>query len=116
MRRIISLLCTLSLFLWAEALNPNPSLAYRRTVSNTAIGPRWAPLLRLREVCATIQQAISNASAVYYPSDAAYAQDILHYMTSSTQNSVCTVEPGTVGDVSKIVCYISTSQLLISVG
>ena len=113
MRRIISLLCTLSLFLGAEALNSNPSLANRRTVSNTVIGSRWAPV---REVCATIQQAISNASAVYYPSDAAYAQDILHYMTSSTQNSVCTVEPGTVGDVSKIVCYISTSQPLIPAG
>ena len=99
MRRLVSLLCMLSFFLGAEAL-------YYPSRVDTATGP----------VCARIQQVISNASAVYYRSDTAYAQDIWHYMTSSTQNSACTVEPGTVGDVSKIVRYISTSQLLIPIG
>src|SRR5258708_32072822 len=82
MRRVVNLLCALSLSLGVTAWSTPKD-----------------------QVCGAIQQAISDSSAVYHPSDAAYAQDIWHYMNSSTQNSMCTVEPGTVGDVSKIVCY-----------
>lgn len=32
-----------------------------------------------------------------------YALDVYHYANSSTQQSACTVEPGTANDVGKIV-------------
>ncbi|SRR5258708_4288415 len=91
MRRVVSLICALSLSLGAAALNPNLS--------------KRSNILKTDQICRAIQKVISNSSAVYYSSDVAYAQDILHWMDSSTQDSMCTVEPGTVGDVSNIVCY-----------
>src|SRR5260370_33684300 len=91
MRRVVSLICALSLSLGAEALKPNLS--------------KRSNILKTDQICRAIQKVISNSSGVYYPSDVAYAQDILHWMDSSTQDSLCTVEPGTVGDVSNIVCY-----------
>ncbi|KAF8337005.1 FAD-binding domain-containing protein [Cantharellus anzutake] len=68
--------------------------------------------------CLAIQQAISNASSVYYPSDPHYSQDIWHFMSSSVQYPKCTVEPGTVDDVSKIMKILakSTSPFAVKCG
>src|SRR5947209_7118717 len=35
-----------------------------------------------------------------------YTSDVLHYFSSSSQKSTCSVEPGSAEDVSKIVRYI----------
>ena len=35
-----------------------------------------------------------------------YEKDIYHWASSSTQKSTCTVEPGTLEDVGKIVHFI----------
>src|SRR5260370_21541399 len=107
MRRVVSLLCALALSLGATALNPNLSLANPSKRANID--------MRRDHVCGAIQQAVSSSSAVYYPSGAAYAQDIWHFMNSSTQDSMCTVEPGTVGDVSNIVWYITNSTPVWSI-
>ncbi|KAF8337007.1 FAD dependent oxidoreductase [Cantharellus anzutake] len=68
--------------------------------------------------CLAIQQAISSASSVYYPSDPQYSQDIWHFMNSSIQYPKCTVEPGTVQDVSKIMKILanSTSPFAVKCG
>lgn len=76
------------------------------------------------DTCLKIGLAISNASEVFYPRECAraprlrlcaltaarfatvsltYASDNYHWMTSSSQSSACTVEPGTAADVGKIV-------------
>ncbi|KAK0232019.1 FAD dependent oxidoreductase [Armillaria nabsnona] len=61
-------------------------------------------------VCAAISDAISSASDVYYAEDPAYLTDIYHWASSSTQNSACTVEPGTVEDVGIILGILSSTQ------
>lgn len=53
--------------------------------------------------CYSIQNRISDASEVFYPSDETYFDDIHHYSESSSILSVCSVEPGTSADVGIIV-------------
>lgn len=75
-----------------------------------------------QNVCHVISTSISSKSAVHYPGkfcvhiqnlmsgheavfigSTLYALDVYHYANSSTQQSACTVEPGTANDVGKIV-------------
>ncbi|KAJ7183741.1 FAD-binding domain-containing protein [Mycena filopes] len=64
------------------------------------------------EVCTQIQQAVSSASAVYYPTDVLgnYAEDNAHWASSSSQPSACSVEPGTAGDVSTIIRLLGSTR------
>ena len=82
--------------------------------------------------CNRIAAAISGASEVFYPrahvivspvifqADGAqaapqYLSDISHYSLSSSEVSACSVEPGSVEDVSEIVGYpIQMYQFLLS--
>ncbi len=57
-------------------------------------------------VCQIIKNQISNASQLLYPSDSGYNETIAHYSLSSIMPSVCSVEPGTAGDVSTIVSIV----------
>ncbi|KAI0065248.1 FAD-binding domain-containing protein [Artomyces pyxidatus] len=57
-------------------------------------------------VCQVIAAAVSPASAVYWPGSANYTADNAHFMVSSSQNSTCSVEPGNVEDVSRILRII----------
>ena len=52
--------------------------------------------------CVHIQNLMSGHEAVFIGS-ALYALDVYHFANSSTQQSACTVEPGTANDVGKIV-------------
>ncbi|KAJ7064518.1 FAD-binding domain-containing protein [Mycena amicta] len=63
-------------------------------------------------ICAQIQRAVSSASAVYYPFElfGNYYQDIQHSMSSSTQLSACSVEPGTAADVSTILKIVGQTR------
>jgi len=60
--------------------------------------------------CQQIGIAISPSSDVYYPPDENYYTDIAHYATSSTENAVCSVEPGTAEDVGAILSILRTTQ------
>ncbi|KAJ7729590.1 FAD-binding domain-containing protein [Mycena metata] len=62
------------------------------------------------KVCTQIQQAISSASAVYYPGSANYTADVAHWVTSSIDPSACTVEPGTAADVSTIIKLLGQTR------
>jgi hypothetical protein len=73
--------------------------------------------------CQTIENAISSASSVYYPSNLppvtfiiqrgltlylvldpiSYYKGISHWASSSTQIAKCVVEPGTAADVARTV-------------
>ncbi|KAJ7027700.1 FAD dependent oxidoreductase [Mycena alexandri] len=64
----------------------------------------------LQQVCASIQHAISSASAVFYPGSANYTADNAHWVTSSNQISACTVEPGSTADVSKILQLVGAAR------
>lgn len=55
--------------------------------------------------CQRIAGAISLASDVYYPDSQEYSRDIEHFMSSSTQDAACSVEPGTAADVGTIVRF-----------
>ncbi|KAF8909557.1 FAD-binding domain-containing protein [Mucidula mucida] len=63
--------------------------------------------------CRKIAKSVSSASGVYYPGmDMSslryqYTADNAHFMVSSTQNSTCSVEPGTDEDVSLILQALS---------
>lgn len=61
--------------------------------------------------CVAIENVISNASSVYYPLERAYMNGIYHHTSSSVQYSRCTVEPGTVDDVSKIMGVLVHSTI-----
>ncbi|TFY66021.1 hypothetical protein EVG20_g5059 [Dentipellis fragilis] len=60
--------------------------------------------------CQSIASAVSPASGVFYPGSSSYTADISHWANSSSQNSVCSVEPGTVQDVSAILQILGTSR------
>ncbi len=64
------------------------------------------------EVCETIADAISDSSDVYYPDLLGtiiginhYEQDIHHWASSSSQWSLCSVQPGSAEDVGIIVSF-----------
>ncbi|KAI0033274.1 FAD-binding domain-containing protein [Vararia minispora EC-137] len=62
------------------------------------------------DVCSQIANQISGASGVFYPSSAHYEQDIGHWLTSSLQQSTCSVEPGTAEDVSTILQVLASTR------
>ncbi|KAI0042341.1 FAD-binding domain-containing protein [Auriscalpium vulgare] len=61
-------------------------------------------------VCHLISASISSASDVYYPGSANYVADNEHFMPSSSQDSICSVEPGTTADVSTILHIVGLSR------
>ncbi|KAA1474560.1 FAD dependent oxidoreductase, partial [Dentipellis sp. KUC8613] len=60
--------------------------------------------------CQSIASAISSASSVFYPGSPNYAADISHWANSSTENAVCSVEPGTANDVGAILRILGKSR------
>jgi hypothetical protein len=86
----------------------------------------------LQSTCDQIAVAISGASQVFFPrmcimyrlsyrklisvqAAPEYSSDIYHASNSSSQLSACSVEPGSAGDVSKIVSHpISMRQVLLT--
>ncbi|KAF8188904.1 hypothetical protein K438DRAFT_1936224 [Mycena galopus ATCC 62051] len=69
------------------------------------------------DTCTQIQQAVSSSSAVYFPVDLLgnYAADITHWASSSTQDSVCSVEPGTAADVAVIIQLLASTNTSFAV-
>ncbi|KAK2462599.1 hypothetical protein APHAL10511_005332 [Amanita phalloides] len=63
-----------------------------------------------QHVCQTIASKISSASSVYYPGSKAYDSDIFHWASSSTQQSTCSVEPGSARDVGRILQILAASR------
>jgi len=61
-------------------------------------------------VCGQIANAVSDVSAVFYSPDPSYLADIAHYSTSSTEESVCSVEPGTAEDVGTILTILGSTS------
>jgi len=66
--------------------------------------------VNVTSTCVHIQTAISNASAVWFPGSELYDKDILHWASSSTQPSVCSVEPGSSKDVSTILRILGQTK------
>ncbi|KAJ7727606.1 FAD dependent oxidoreductase [Mycena metata] len=61
-------------------------------------------------ICTQIQQAISHASAVYYPGSTNYTADNSHWVASSVEASACSVEPATAADVSAIIKLLGQTK------
>ncbi|KAI0310362.1 FAD-binding domain-containing protein [Amylostereum chailletii] len=74
--------------------------------SNLTVSPQYSAVT----TCARISKAISPASAVFYPDSTQYAADIAHYSEGSTQNSTCSVEPGTARDVGIILQILGETR------
>ncbi|KAI9465691.1 FAD-binding domain-containing protein [Lactarius psammicola] len=91
-----SLLCTL--FLTSAAFE-RPETWERRTSSSS-----------FRGTCDQIAKAVSDASQVFFPPSTQYLSDIYHYAPSSSQESACSVEPGTAEDVSKILHILGSTR------
>ncbi|KAI9441216.1 FAD-binding domain-containing protein [Lactarius indigo] len=90
-----SILCTL--FLTSAAIG-RPETWEKRASSN------------FRGTCDQIAKAVSDASQVFFPPSAQYLSDIFHFAPSSTQESFCSVEPGTAEDVSKILRILGSTR------
>ncbi|KAJ7627287.1 FAD dependent oxidoreductase [Roridomyces roridus] len=69
------------------------------------------------DVCLQIQDAISSASAVYFPGDLLgnYAADLSHWASSSSQLAACSVEPGTADDVAAIIKILGSTNTSFAV-
>ncbi|KAJ7629601.1 hypothetical protein B0H17DRAFT_1284415 [Mycena rosella] len=82
------------------------------TAAVSLISPAWAAApINATAVCQEIAQKLSNASAVFYPGSSEYAADIFHHSaSSSTQESVCSVEPGTAQDVARILQLVGSTR------
>ncbi|KAI0303852.1 hypothetical protein BC826DRAFT_1100810 [Russula brevipes] len=61
-------------------------------------------------ICNRIKKAISGPSEVFFPPAPQYFSDISHASSSSSQVSTCSVEPGSVEDVSKILNILGSSR------
>ncbi|KAH8979805.1 FAD-binding domain-containing protein [Lactarius akahatsu] len=94
-----SLLCALSLA--ALACGYPGTLEDRATLVTTS---------RFNATCHQIAAAISNASEVFYPPSPQYVSDISHTYASSSQASICSVEPGSADDLSKILRIIGSTR------
>ncbi|KAF8267725.1 FAD-binding domain-containing protein [Lactarius quietus] len=68
------------------------------------------PQQDFQAVCNQISSAISNSSQVFYPSEAEYVSDNEHWYASSSQESACSVEPGSAQDVSLILQILGKSR------
>ncbi|KAH8996309.1 FAD-binding domain-containing protein [Lactarius akahatsu] len=90
-----TLLCTL--FLTSAAFG-RPKTWEKRASSN------------FRGTCDQIAKAVSDASQVFFPPSTQYLSDIFHFAPSSTQESACSVEPGTAEDVSKILRILGSTR------
>ncbi|KAF8879382.1 hypothetical protein BD779DRAFT_1676426 [Infundibulicybe gibba] len=77
----------------------------------TALATASVDKVSLQTACLAISKAISPASAISYPGEPIYQQDISHYLNSSVQAAACTVEPGTTHDVAAILNVISTTRV-----
>ncbi|KAG7445406.1 FAD-binding domain-containing protein [Guyanagaster necrorhizus] len=55
------------------------------------------------EVCHRIAGKVSSATDLYYPGSTSYAADNKHYAISSSQASMCSVEPGSAEDLGIIL-------------
>ncbi|KAI0271872.1 hypothetical protein BGY98DRAFT_186577 [Russula aff. rugulosa BPL654] len=64
----------------------------------------------LMRTCDQIAAAISSASQVFFPPTPEYLLDISHASASSSDASVCSVEPGSTEDVSKILCILGSTR------
>ncbi|KAK0224251.1 hypothetical protein IW262DRAFT_882938 [Armillaria fumosa] len=60
--------------------------------------------------CQSIADAVSSATDVYYPGSSSYVADNEHYATSSSQNSSCSVEPGSAEDVGTILAILDETK------
>ncbi|KAI0290497.1 FAD-binding domain-containing protein [Russula brevipes] len=63
-----------------------------------------------RSPCEQIAGAISGASEVFYFPAPQYSIDISHWSPASSENSTCSVEPGSAEDVSKILRILGPSR------
>ncbi|KAK7032206.1 hypothetical protein VNI00_013380 [Paramarasmius palmivorus] len=75
----------------------------------------WATLTSVwaqdaKTACQQIENAVSGDSAVYYPGSLQYGRGIFHWSSSSSQLSVCSVEPATAEDVGKILQVVGSSR------
>ncbi|KAK7033658.1 hypothetical protein VNI00_012658 [Paramarasmius palmivorus] len=68
------------------------------------------PNRQYAQTCREIERRVSSASAVAYPGSDQYAQDILHPYASSTQESACTVQPGTPEDAALILTIVGKNK------
>ncbi|PBK61219.1 FAD-binding domain-containing protein [Armillaria solidipes] len=60
--------------------------------------------------CQSIADEVSSATDVYYPGSSSYVADNEHYATSSSQASICSVEPGSAEDVGIILSILGKTK------
>ncbi|KAF8630782.1 hypothetical protein AX15_002730 [Amanita polypyramis BW_CC] len=96
-----SFLHPLSTVIWVVTLG---------TLACASLIPSLSHDFSILEVCDEIATSISNESEVFYPLSETYYKDIYHWASSSTQESVCTVEPGTAEDLGKILQILGQNR------
>ncbi|TCD60003.1 hypothetical protein EIP91_010921 [Steccherinum ochraceum] len=67
--------------------------------------------------CTQIAHAVSSASGVFFPSDPTshYASDVEHWAITSSQNSTCSVEPGTAKDLGSVLQILGRTRTSFAV-
>lgn len=73
------------------------------------------PRAAATSTCQSIAAAISSASDVYYPLSINYIQDNAHWASTSSQDSTCSVEPGSIEDVGKILQILGSTNTSFAV-
>ncbi|KAG6863990.1 hypothetical protein C0991_001309 [Blastosporella zonata] len=106
-----------TLFVSALALS---AAAYPRPANDNLVGTstnaqallvNTGRAFRFRDpVCVQIEKATSPLTAVFYPGDRPYEQDISHWASSSTQRAQCSVRPDTAEDVAIILGIVGTTR------
>ncbi|KAK0460443.1 FAD dependent oxidoreductase [Desarmillaria tabescens] len=67
------------------------------------------------DICPRIASKVSSATDVYYPGSSSYVADNAHYAISSSQESLCSVEPGSAEDLGIILCILGETNTAFGV-
>ncbi|KAH9997045.1 FAD dependent oxidoreductase [Russula vinacea] len=102
------MLCALGI---AKALQDPPGFSQQ----NFAVYTPSSSLAHYKVTCEEIAQSISSASQVFYPDSQEFELDISHWVDSSSQIPVCSVEPGTPDDVVSILQQITRARVPFAV-
>ncbi|KAK2462597.1 hypothetical protein APHAL10511_005330 [Amanita phalloides] len=85
----------------------NTPSGIENTVVDTAV--------QYQTICQTIATNVSSQTGVHYPGSEFYTQNLYHFSASNTQQCACTVEPGSLEDVGKILQILGSTRTPFSV-
>ncbi|KAK7681862.1 hypothetical protein QCA50_015210 [Cerrena zonata] len=97
-RRMRRVAAVVTLFTYLAGIYASPAIQQERRDANST------------STCQQIEDAISSASALWWPLSVNYIKDVYHWASSSADVAACSVEPGSAEDVGKILQILAANK------